>query len=142
MNVFRFSNPAQKEVHLATLTHLMLENHDDQIAKTALSNAVLLSEGTLVTGELDDMIRKTSRMHWWSTIGVSVFFTPLAAFQLWMGYYVSWANYCSAFATLVYMGCLWALYRIQGRYYSSLKMLEDHQLELPPTAIRHLRPVN
>jgi hypothetical protein len=145
---YRFSNRTQKEVHLATLRDLMVEHHEDQIAKTTLSNAIAMAEGTMVTGQLDDMIARTNRMHRNGNITLSVFFVLLALLELAFSYEFSrsWIQaiptIAFAVSILTYVACLWALFHIQRRYYTSLKWLEDHQLELPPMSIRLARRSN
>lgn len=132
---YRFANEAQKEVHLATLRDLFVENHDDQVARTALTNAIAMAEATLVTGELDEMIAKTNRMHRRTIIVSSVFFGLLAAFEFGFGFmiggFAQLGYYAMGAAILFYVVAMWAIYRIQLRYYTTLKWLEGVQLELP-----------
>lgn len=128
----RFQNEAQKEVQLATLRHLFVEHHGDQVARTCLTNAIAMAEATMVTGQLDDMIAKTNRMQRNGGRIIICVFALVAASQLALGYYLSWPNYISAFATLIYAGSLMVHWHIQKRYYTSLKWLESLQLELPP----------
>jgi hypothetical protein len=129
---YRFADDTQKEVHLATLRDLFVENHNDQIARIAISNAIAMAEGTLVSGELDDMIRQDATgCTGGRPLAYRCFSSPLLGFQIWMGTWWNWSSYMSAFATATYMGCLWMLYHLQNRYYTTLKWLEGVQLELP-----------
>lgn len=132
---YRFTNPQQKAANLAILRDLLVDHADDQPAKTALSNAITMAEETTVTGDLDSMIARTNKLQVRWTIGLSVFFILFAAVQFVWGYSLGgWygiGNYAMGAATLVYGVALWGMWRIQQRYYTTLKWLESMQLELP-----------
>jgi hypothetical protein len=142
MMSFRFRNEEQKRANLAILRDLLVDNKDDQPAKTSLSNAIAMAEATLVTGELDKMIERTNRMHWRSTIGMSVFFIVLGFAEL------AWAYLfpATALPTIIFALCIWfyayglhVQYRLQQQYHTTLRWLDGQAFDLPAIPVSLIR---
>lgn len=144
---YRFANEEQKRVNLAILRDLLLDNKNDQPAKTALSNAIIMAEATMVSGALDEMIEKTNRWYRRSTRWLSVFFVALAmaefGFAALQGFsFGALGQIFFGVALLTYCWALQGMWRIQRAYHDTLKRLETMQLEMPPvptslTVVRH-----
>lgn len=145
MMSFRFTERRQKDVQLAIIRDLFMDHQEDQPAKTVLSNAIAVFEATPVAGDLDKLIADTDRWYRRQTRWLSVFFVALAAFEFAWGF-VDYRHegrilsmlgpWAFGLCLLFYCVALQGMWKQQRRYHTSLKWLDDMQLELssvPPS---------